>query len=185
MVCLQPSAELNGEMRGLGCVISQDELILRRAEWKRNGKRVVFASSSFDLLHPGHVRLLEQARSHGDVVVVGIESDASSLGRHASPSGLLQRPITPSAERAEIVAALSAVDFAVELNHDLLPGFTARLVPDVIVKGGSPASEKAVIQRDDASKSPTLSATTKVIHIPLEPGHSTARLIERIKNLNA
>jgi D-beta-D-heptose 7-phosphate kinase/D-beta-D-heptose 1-phosphate adenosyltransferase len=185
MVCLQPSAELNGEMRGLGCVISQDELILRRTEWKRNGKRVVFASGSFDLLHPGHVRLLEQARSHGDILVVGIESDASSRDRHAAPPGPLELPITPSAERAEIVAALSAVDFAVELNHDSLPGFTARLVPDVIVKGGNPATDKAVTQRDDASQSANSSATTKVIHIPLEPGHSTARLIERIKNLSA
>jgi D-beta-D-heptose 7-phosphate kinase/D-beta-D-heptose 1-phosphate adenosyltransferase len=185
MVCLQPSVVVNWETRDLGCVISQDELILRRTEWKRNGKRVVFASGLFDLLHPGHVRLLEQARSFGDIVVVGIVSDASSRDRHAAPPGPLELPITPSAERAEIVAALSAVDFAVELNHDLLPGFTARLVPDVIVKGGNPASEKAVTQRDDASKSPTLSAPTKVIHIPLEPGHSTARLIERIKNLNA
>jgi D-beta-D-heptose 7-phosphate kinase/D-beta-D-heptose 1-phosphate adenosyltransferase len=185
MVCFEPSVVVNGETEGLGCVISQDELILRRTESKRNGKRVVFASGSFDLLHPGHVRLLEQARSYGDIVVVGIESDASSRDRHAAQPGPLELPITPSAERAEIVAALSAVDFAVELNHDSLPGFTARLVPDVIVKGGSPASEKAVAQRDDASKSPTLSATTKVIHIPLEPGHSTARLIERIKNLNA
>ena len=65
----------------MGCVISQDELILRRAEWKRNGKRVVFASGAFDLLHPGHVRLIEQARSHGDVLVVGIESKANSLDR--------------------------------------------------------------------------------------------------------
>ena len=185
MVCLQPSAELNGEMRGLGCVISQDELILRRAGWKRNGKRVVFASGSFDLLHPGHVRLLEQARSHGDIVVVGIESDASSRSRHGSPSGLLQRPITPSAERAEIVAALSAVDFAVEFDPNSSQTLMARLAPDVIVKGGNPTADKAVTQRDDASKSANLSATTKVIHIPLEPGHSTALLIGRIKKINA
>jgi rfaE bifunctional protein nucleotidyltransferase chain/domain len=164
----------------LGCVISQDELILRCGEWKRNGKRVVFASGSFDLLHPGHVRLLEQARSYGDIVVVGIENDASSRDRHASLPGLPSRPITPSAERAEIVAALAAVDFAVEFDPESSAAFTARLAPDVIVKGGNPASDKAVIHHESS-----ISPASKVIRIPLEPGHSTARLIERIKNLDA
>ena len=61
----------------MGHVVSQDELILYRSEWKRNGKRVVFASGRFDLLHPGHIRLLEQARQLGEILVVGVESDAS------------------------------------------------------------------------------------------------------------
>src|SRR5579864_4054640 len=132
MVRLRPSVVVNEESRNLCCVISQDELILRRAGWKRNGKRVVFASGSFDLLHPGHVRLLEQARSYGDVVVVGIESDASSRDRHASVRGLPRRPMTPSTERAEIVAALAAVDFAVEFDPNSSPALIVRLAPDVI-----------------------------------------------------
>ena len=181
MVCLQPSGVVNGENRDLGCVISQDDLILRRSEWKRNGKRVVFASGAFDLLHPGHVRLLEQARSYGDIVVVGIESDASSHDSHASLPGRPRRPITPSTERAEIVAALAAADFAVEFDPNSSPALIVRLAPDVIVKGGNPASDKAAIQHDESSTS----AASKVIRIPLEPGHSTERLIERIKNLNA
>lgn len=165
----------------MGCVISQDELILRRSEWKRNGKRVVFASGAFDLLHPGHVRLLEQARSLGDIVVVGIESDAGSRDRHASLPELSGRPITPSTERAEIIAALASVDFAVEIDSESLPSFAARLAPDVIVAGGNPGLDKTAIQNDESSAS----ISSKVIRIPLEPGHSTARLIERIKNLNA
>jgi rfaE bifunctional protein nucleotidyltransferase chain/domain len=177
MVCLQPGVVVSGESKGLGCVISQDELILRRSEWKRNGKRVVFACGAFDLLHPGHVRLLEQARSFGDIVVVGIESDASSRNRHTSVPHLPDRPITPSAERAEIISALAAVDFAVEFDPNSSPVFVVRLAPDVIVRGGNPAPDKA------AEFVP--SATSKVICIPLEPGHSTARLVERIKNLNA
>jgi len=179
---------MNGEMEDLGCVISQDELILRRSEWKRNGKRVVFVSGSFDLLHPGHVRLLEQARSHGDIVVVGIESDANARDRAAKPPELPeppQGPITPAAERAEVIAALSAVDFAVEFDPNSLPAFTARLAPDVIVQGGNPAPDKSASKRDEPSISAGPTATAKVIHIPLEPGHSTARLIERIKNLSA
>jgi rfaE bifunctional protein nucleotidyltransferase chain/domain len=181
MVCLQPSAAVNEEIRDLGCVISQDELILRRVEWKRNGKRVVFAGGSFDLLHPGHVRLIEQARSHGDILVIGIESKADPRGRRDAQLGLPALSITPSAERAEIVAALGAVDFAVEFDPNSSPPFAERLAPDVIVQGGSPASDKKVLQLGESSSS----ATGKVIHIPLEPGHSTARLIERIKNLIA
>lgn len=164
----------------MGCVISQDELILRRSEWKRNGKRVVFASGAFDLLHPGHVRLLEQARSFGDIVVVGIESDAGSRDHRVSLPELSGRPITPCTERAEIIAALASVDFTVEIDSESLPSFAARLAPNVIVKGGNPGLDKTATQNESSA-----SVLSKVIRIPLEPGHSTARLIERIKNLNA
>jgi D-beta-D-heptose 7-phosphate kinase/D-beta-D-heptose 1-phosphate adenosyltransferase len=181
MVRLQPSVVVNRESKSLGCVISQDELILRRTEWKRNGKRVVFTSGAFDLLHPGHVRLIEQARPHGDILVVGIESEANPRDRRDSQPELPGLLIIPSAERAEIVAALGAVDFAVEFDPNSSPPFVDRLVPDVIVQGGNPASDKKVPQMGESSSS----AAGKVIHIPLEPGHSTARLIERIKNLNS
>jgi rfaE bifunctional protein nucleotidyltransferase chain/domain len=181
MVRLQPSFVVNGESRDLGCVISQDELILRRVGWKRNGRRVVFASGAFDLLHPGHVRLLEQARSFGDIVVVGIEINASSRDRNVSLPELPGRPITPSTERAEIIAALASVDFAVEIDSESSPSFADRLAPDVIIKGGNLGLDKAATQNDESSAS----IPSKVIRIPLEPGHSTARLIERIKNLNA
>src|SRR3984957_16668610 len=81
MVRFQPSVVVSGESRDLGCVISQDELILRRVEWKRNGKRVVFASGTFDLLHPGHVRLIEQAPPPGEVLLVGIGGETNSRER--------------------------------------------------------------------------------------------------------
>src|SRR5580658_3546961 len=99
----------NGSM--VLAVISQGELILQRSEWKRNGKRVVCVTGVFDLLHPGHIRLLEQARALGDVLVVAIQSDAQARDQKG-PS----RPITPIAERAEIVAAFQAVDAVVELG---------------------------------------------------------------------
>ena len=150
----------------MGRVVSQDELILHRSEWKRNGKSVVFASGRFDLLHPGHIRLLEQARSNGDVLVVGIESNA---------------PITPAAERAEIVAALAAVDYAFEYDAVTQRELIERLAPNVIVKGGEAGSDQAVFRADDAAAA----AGSKVVRIPLEPGHSTAQLIERIKNIRA
>ena len=163
----------------MGLVISQAELLRRREEWRRNGQRVVFACGVFDLLHPGHVRLLEQARSYGDIVLVGIESRPNLPA--ASQSSSEPIPVTPSAERAELVSALAAVDFVVELDRSSQSVFAARLAPDVVVQGGNPASNPNPGRQDADSHSPG----SKLVHIPLEPGHSTARLIERIKNLEA
>jgi rfaE bifunctional protein nucleotidyltransferase chain/domain len=158
----------------VGHVVSQDELILYRSEWKRNGKRVVFASGRFDLLHPGHIRLLEQARQLGEILVVGVESDASmraSSGPNNAANSSLERPITPASERMELLAALAAVDCAVEFDASTPRDLLTRLQPDVIVTGGSdPANRKA---------------ESMIVSIPLEPGFSTSRLIDRITQLRA
>jgi rfaE bifunctional protein nucleotidyltransferase chain/domain len=158
-------------------VISQSELILQRGDWKRNGKRVVCVAGVFDLLHPGHIRLLEQARALGDVLVVAIQSDAQAR-EQKGPS----RPITPVAERAEIVAAFQAVDAVVELTDSSTSNeFVERLAPDVLVRGSSANARKA----GKTQQVPASISGTKVIQIPPEPGHSTSRLIERIKQLRA
>ncbi|MGB8543479.1 MAG: adenylyltransferase/cytidyltransferase family protein [Candidatus Acidiferrales bacterium] len=158
-------------------VISQSELILQRGDWKRNGKRVVCVAGVFDLLHPGHIRLLEQARALGDVLVVAIQSDAQAR-EQKGPS----RPITPVAERAEIVAASQAVDAVVELTDSSTSNeFVERLAPDVLVRGSSANARKA----GKTQHVPTGVSETKVIEVPPEPGHSTSRLIERIKQLRA
>ena len=165
----------------LGIVVSQDELILHRSEWKRNGKRAVFASGSFDLLHPGHVRLLEQARAVGEVLVVGVESDATVRARSAEGGvkSAIARPITPAAERMEILAALEAVDYVVELDAPTPDQFLARLNADVVVGGGG-ESDPAFTDRSDAGTS-----VPRIVRVPLEPGHSISRLIDRIKQLTA
>ena len=125
----------------MGQVVSQSELISYRGQWKRAGKGVVCASGCFDLLHPGHIRLLEQAKSLGDILVVTIESDAAVRARSASGNGTAgkspARPITPAAERAEILASLAAVDFVVELQDASSREFLTRLLPDVIAVGGA------------------------------------------------
>jgi len=158
-------------------VISQSELILQRGEWKRNGKRVVCVTGVFDLLHPGHIRLLEQARALGDVLVVAIQSDALAR-EQKGPS----RPITPVAERAEIVAAFQAVDAVVELSEDPSSnGFMEKFAPDVVVQGSSARAGKA----GKVQQVPATVPGMNVIQIPPEPGHSTSRLIERIKQLRA
>ncbi len=121
-------------------VISQSELILQRGDWKRNGKRVVCVTGVFDLLHPGHIRLLEQARAQGDVLVVAIQSDA-----HAREQKGPARPIIPVAERAEIVAAFQAVDAVVELTDSLeFRGIRERNSrPTYLVRGSSASARKA------------------------------------------
>jgi rfaE bifunctional protein nucleotidyltransferase chain/domain len=169
-------------VKELGCVVSQRELILHKVEWKRNRKRIVFAHGSFDLLHPGHIRLLEQARALGDILVVGVRGDAAVRAIHAREN---QRdparpasPIMPASERAEILAALAAVDFVVICDsaepHEIL----GELQPDIAVEGARDSSE-ASSSKNSAGTPPS------PVFIPLEPGYSTARLIERIQQLRA
>jgi rfaE bifunctional protein nucleotidyltransferase chain/domain len=168
----------------LGETISQGDLILLRREWKRNGQRVVFASGCFDLLHPGHIRLLEQARSLGDILVVGIQSDRSiraASGPRTGPGGKSMtnapsHPITPAAERSEIIAALAAVDYVAEFDEPSPSALLASLVPDIVVKGGAAGSERVVFCEDNEVEA----AGGKVVRVPLEPGYSTAGLVERI-----
>lgn len=130
----------------------------------------------FDLLHPGHIRLLEQARAQGDILVAAVESDARARGKKGAG-----RPIMPAAERAEIVAAFEAVDAAVELGEEALAAkFMDEFAPDILVEGSASAGRSAVKVSNLASAS-----RIAVVHIPPEPGHSTSRLIERIKQLRA
>jgi len=120
-------------------VLTLDEAILRFGREKRNGRRVVFTNGCFDILHPGHIRSLEQARELGDALVVGLNSDASV--RELKGQG---RPVLAGQERAEILAALECVD-AVVMFDDLTPReVIARLLPDVLVKGGDWAGDQIV-----------------------------------------
>jgi D-glycero-beta-D-manno-heptose 1-phosphate adenylyltransferase len=158
-------------------LLSQSEVILQRREWKRNGKSVVCVVGVFDLLHPGHIRLLEQARAQGDILVVAIQSDA-----HAREKKGPGRPIMPAAERAEIVAAFEAVDVAVQLGEEPLASrFMEEFAPDILVEGRSASSGKSGANMKESAGGPRVA----VVHIPPEPGHSTSRLIERIKQLRA
>src|SRR5580704_12580246 len=179
-----------GGMRNVQlAVVSQFELILQRQEWKRNGKRVVCVAGAFDLLHPGHVRLLEQARGLGDVLIVALQSDesvriaaeqAAKLVGNPAPSPAPARPITPEAERAEILTAIAAVDFVAIFEEATAAEFIARLAPDIFAQGGEGSRENACAD-DDAVKA----AGGQVVSLPLEPGYSTSRLVERISELQA
>ena len=112
-------------------ILTLDEAILRFGREKRNGRRVVFTNGCFDLLHPGHVQSLQYARELGDILIVGLNSDDSV--RQLKGQG---RPLLPERERAEILTAMECVD-AVVIFDDLTPQkVIARLLPDILVKGG-------------------------------------------------
>jgi cytidyltransferase-like protein len=186
-----------GSRNGQLAVVSQSELILQRQEWKRNGKRVVCVVGAFDLLHPGHVCLLEQARGLGEMLIVALQSDesvrvaaeqaAKLVGAPSVPApaaaarSLAARPITPADERAEILAALSAVDFVAIFDEPTATEFVARLAPEVLAQGGETGSSENAYVDDDA----VTVAGGQVVCLPLEPGYSTSRLVERITQTQA
>lgn len=153
-------------------MVSQDELVLRVAELKRNGKRVVFTNGCFDLLHPGHIRLLEQSRDLGDALIVAINTDAS-VRASKGPN----RPIIPEGERGELLAALAAVDYVTMFDESTPREIIARVLPDVLVKG-SDWGPNEVVGREEVE-----AAGGRVVSIPLEAGQSTTKIVERIRSL--
>ncbi|MGB9402674.1 MAG: D-glycero-beta-D-manno-heptose 1-phosphate adenylyltransferase [Candidatus Acidiferrales bacterium] len=159
----------------MGEVVTQEELALRVAELKKAGKRLVFTNGCFDLLHPGHIRLLEEARSLGDALIVAVNSDASV--RRIKESKGPNRPIIPESERAEILAALAAVDFVVIFDEATPRELIARILPSVLVKGGDWGANE-IVGREEVE-----AAGGRVVTIPLEAGYSTTNLIERIQHL--
>lgn len=150
-------------------ILSRAELIIRRREWKDNRRRVVFTNGCFDLLHPGHIRLLEQARALGDALVVGLNSDASV--RRLKGNG---RPLVAEGERAEVLAALAAVDAVTIFAESTPRELVAALLPDVLVKGGDWGPDQ-IVGREEVE-----AAGGRVVVVPYLEGYSTSALIARI-----
>jgi len=123
----------------MGAVVQKNELVSIRARLKREGKRVVFTNGCFDLLHLGHVEYLQKAKNLGDVLVVGINDDASVRRLKGAP-----RPITPENDRALIIAALAAVDYTCLFSEDTPLELITALRPDVLVKGADWAVDAVV-----------------------------------------
>jgi D-glycero-beta-D-manno-heptose 1-phosphate adenylyltransferase len=142
------------------------------AAWRAGGKRIVFTNGVFDLVHPGHLRYLRHARSLGDVLVVGINSDRS-VRANKGPS----RPVTPEAERAEVVAALACVDAVTVFDEDTPSALVEAVQPDVLVKGADWA-EDAIVGRDIVE-----ARGGRVVRAAIEPGYSTTAIIDAIKKL--
>jgi rfaE bifunctional protein nucleotidyltransferase chain/domain len=135
------------------------------------GKRIVFTNGVFDILHPGHLRYLQSARRHGDVLIVGLNSDAS-VRRNKGPG----RPINPEAERAEVLEALDCVDAVSVFDDDTPADIIRRVQPDVLVKGADwPADQ--IVGRDTVE-----ARGGRVVLEPVEPGYSTTDIIGRVKS---
>ena len=133
-------------------------------------QRVVFTNGCFDLLHPGHIDYLARARALGDVLVVGLNTDAS-VQRLKGP----ERPLVAQADRALVVAALEAVDAVTLFDEDTPRELIAALLPDVLVKGGDYRLED-IVGRDEVA-----AAGGETVVLPFRPGHSTTQLVQRIR----
>ena len=158
----------------MGQIVSQDELIQITAREKRGGRRVVFTNGCFDLLHPGHVRCLADARALGDILVVAVNSDRSVRGNKGS-----ERPFVPQQDRAEVLAALSSVDYVTIFDEPTPRALISRVLPNVLVKGADwPLDQVAGREEVEA-------AGGRVVSIPLAPGYSTTNLLEKIRKAAA
>jgi D-beta-D-heptose 7-phosphate kinase/D-beta-D-heptose 1-phosphate adenosyltransferase len=139
--------------------------------FRADGKTVVFTNGVFDLLHPGHVRYLREARRLGDLLIVGVNSDHSVRANKGA-----DRPLTPEAERAEILVALECVDAAVIFDEDTPHDLISTLQPDVLVKGAD-WGENAVVGRDIVE-----ARGGRVVRIPIQRGYSTSGIVEKIRS---
>jgi D-beta-D-heptose 7-phosphate kinase/D-beta-D-heptose 1-phosphate adenosyltransferase len=154
-------------------ILSQDELLRVRQGLRAQGKSLVFTNGVFDLLHVGHVRYLAEARSLGGALVVAINSDRTV--RELKGEG---RPIVNEQERAEVLAALRQVDF-VTIFDDVSPrSLIAKLLPDVLVKGGDYALDE-IHGREEVE-----AAGGRVVSLPFVAGASTSTIIERMRKQN-
>ena len=152
-------------------VLTCDEAVTLAAGLRRQRRVVVFTNGVFDLLHPGHLRYLKEARALGDALIVGLNGD-SSVRRNKGP----QRPITAQEERAEVLAALECVDAVVFFDEDTPAAIVSAIQPDILVKGADwPADQ--IVGRDTVE-----ARGGRVVLIPVEPGYSTTAILEKIRD---
>jgi rfaE bifunctional protein nucleotidyltransferase chain/domain len=165
----EPEAEL-ATLKTVASLSTRAELLELRDRWRTEGKTVVFTNGCFDLLHRGHIRLLEQARSLGDVLILGLNSDAS-VRRMKGPS----RPILCERERAEMARELEAVDAVVLFDEETPRELIAALLPDVLVKGAD--WSHFIAGREEVEAAGGL-----VVALELQPGYSTTNIVDVLIN---
>ena len=159
----------------MGEVIAREALLERRAEARRGGRRVVFTNGHFDLLHVGHLRYLRAARALGDLLVVGLNDDVCTA-RLKGP----RRPIVPQDERAELLAAIAAVDYVVIFGEDTPSALIAALQPELYVKGGDYAVAPGQAGKPLPEAAIVRGYGGEVRLLPFTPGRSTSGVVERI-----
>jgi D-glycero-beta-D-manno-heptose 1-phosphate adenylyltransferase len=152
----------------MGILYDRPALVQARAGWRREGKTVVFTNGCYDILHPGHIRLLEKARSLGDLLILALNTD-SSVARLKGPT----RPLIPQAERARMALQLEAVDAVTLFDEDTPRELIAEVLPDILIKGADWAHFIAGREEVEA-------AGGKVMALALEPGFSTTNIVEEL-----
>ncbi len=157
----------------MGKVVSLGELKKIVEKERATGKKIVFTNGCFDLIHVGHVRYLREAKGRGDLLVVAVNSDRSMRKLKGE-----ERPLIPEEERAEIISALASVDYVVIFPEETPAGIIALLRPDILIKGGDYQKEE-IVGRETVEAS-----GGEVVTIPLSKGHSTKRLLEKIRKSN-
>jgi len=150
-------------------IITLEEMVRLRAGLRASGRKLVFTNGCFDILHIGHVRYLNQARSLGDVLAVGVNSDRSVRKIKGEA-----RPIVPERERAEVLAALACVDFVFIFDDPTPKHVIDAIVPDVLVKGADWEISE-IVGRDAVENAGGI-----VLNIPLVEGASTSEIIRRV-----
>ena len=143
-------------------------LVAQRQQWRAEGRRVVFTNGCYDILHPGHIRLLESARSLGEVLILALNADAS-VERLKGP----MRPMIPQDQRAQMAAGLAAVDAVTFFDEDTPRELIAEVLPDFLVKGADWSHFIAGREEVEA-------AGGQVLALPLEPGYSTTNLVDLV-----
>jgi D-beta-D-heptose 7-phosphate kinase/D-beta-D-heptose 1-phosphate adenosyltransferase len=152
-----------------GRILSREDAAAYAQSEREAGHEVVFTNGVFDLLHPGHVRYLRQARSLGDLLIVGVNADESV--RRNKGEG---RPITPELERAELLAALACVDAVTIFAEDTPAEVIRAIQPDVLVKGADWAADQ-IVGRDTVE-----ARGGRVVRISVEQGYSTSAIVKKI-----
>jgi len=150
-------------------IFSEEQLAEQLARLRRQGKRIVFTNGCFDLMHSGHVYLLSQAKTFGDILVVGMNTDASVKRLKGS-----RRPILDQASRLSLLAALEVVDYITLFEEDTPLALIRRLQPHILVKGGD-WSPEAIVGKEVVEQ-----AGGRVVAVRHQDGFSTTNLIERI-----
>ncbi|MBL8210651.1 MAG: adenylyltransferase/cytidyltransferase family protein [Bryobacterales bacterium] len=144
------------------------DLVAARRQWRQEGRKVVFTNGCYDILHPGHIRLLERARNHGDILILALNTD-SSVQRLKGP----KRPFLSEQQRAQIALSLEAVDAVTLFDEDTPRELIAAVLPDVLIKGADWSHFIAGREEVEA-------AGGQVLALSLEPGYSTTNIVDQI-----
>jgi D-beta-D-heptose 7-phosphate kinase/D-beta-D-heptose 1-phosphate adenosyltransferase len=152
----------------MGIFYDRPALVQARTGWRRDGKTVVFTNGCYDILHPGHIRLLEKARSLGDLLILALNTDCS-VARLKGPT----RPLISENERARMALMLEAVDAVTLFDEDTPRELIAEVLPDILIKGADWAHFIAGREEVEA-------AGGKVMALALEPGFSTTNIVEEL-----